>query len=557
MFQQPAKASLGATFVAEFREKFFATTKSNISSLSSFNSLGSIVWRADINSFQTLQKLFLESLQKKLDLIVHQQIDASNLLLEELKSQEAELNYLIEKFDSYKPNPENLANELQKIADYLGLEFSYIRWLVEIYSSNSKKQVQDLLNSFSQQTLHDWKEAIKCFEIGEYKFAKEKFNIVLNSNRTNYFAYQYLAFIAALENDVETSLSNFKLARKIADTPYHQALALSHLVIGCDALEEKEKALKLAEQATEIYSNLARLWYQQAIYQAAVSNKEKCLFALNNVLQCDWQFWGVLIANNNFSNIEINSFFSQLRQQQQTFAKQAISNLEKAIKTVKKIGASYSLVKVNDILPTLTERLAKNNIFNYLEVISEASSWQDNIFQSAEKHLREQISSKRSSLAQQENNKNRELKDLDLPINKLLQERKELELIYNKRDLGCGGYILLNVFSFILFILFVILIAPKILLSKDSLNFFTIAIIFIISTIFSIFAPIIFNNLSYIKKVSRPITSIDREIQKKKKEAKELKSKLEEDYKSAKLKLETELKDLDKLLELCQNKQSL
>lgn len=300
--------------MAEFREKFFATTKSNISSLSSFNSLGSIVWRADINSFQTLQKLFLESLQKKLDLIVHQQIDASVPLLEELKSQEAELNYLIEKFDSYKPNPENLANELQKITDYLGLEFSYIRWSMEIYSSNSKKQVQNLLDSFSQQTLQDWKEAIKCFEIGEYKFAKEKFNIVLNSNRTNYFAYQYLAFIAALENDVETSLSNFKLARKIADTPYHQALALSHLVIGCAALEEKEKALKLAEQATEIYSNLARLWYQQAIYQAAVSNKEKCLFALNNVLQCDWQFWGVLIANNNFSNIEINSFFSQLRQ---------------------------------------------------------------------------------------------------------------------------------------------------------------------------------------------------------------------------------------------------
>ncbi len=543
--------------MAEFREKFFATTKSNISTLSSFNSLGSIVWRADINSFQTLQKLFLESLQKKLDLIVHQQIDASVPLLEELKSQEAELNYLIEKFDSYKPNPENLANELQKITDYLGLEFSYIRWSMEIYSSNSKKQVQNLLDSFSQQTLQDWKEATKCFEIGEYKFAKEKFNIVLNSNRTNYFAYQYLAFIAALENDVETSLSNFKLARKIADTPYHQALALSHLVIGCAALEEKEKALKLAEQATEIYSNLARLWYQQAIYQANLLNKEKCLFALNNVLQCDWQFWGVLIANNNFSNIEINSFFSQLRQQQQTFAKQAVNKLEKAIKTVKKIGASYSLVKVNDILPALTERLVKNNIFNYLEVISEANSWQNNIFQAAEKHLREQISSKRSSLAQQENNKNREIKDLDLPINKLLQERKELELIYNKRDLGCSGYILLNVFSFVLFILFVILIAPKILLSKDSLNFFTIAIIFIISTIFSVFSPIIFNNLSYIKKVSRPITSIDREIQKKKKEAKELKAKLEEDYKSNKLKLETELKDLDKLLELCQNKQSL
>lgn len=102
-----------------------------------------------------------------------------------------------------------------------------------------------------------------------------------------------------------------------------------------------------------------------------------------------------------------------------------------------------------------------------------------------------------------------------------------------------------------------ILIAPKILLSKDSLNFFTIAIIFIISAVFSIFSPIIFHNLSYIKKVSRPITSIDREIQKKKKEAKELKAKLEEDYKSAKLKLETELKDLDKLLELCQSKQYL
>lgn len=543
--------------MAEFREKFLATAKSSISTLSSFNSLRSIVWRVDINYFQTLQKLFLESLQKKLDLIVHQQIDANTPLLEELKSQETELNYLIEKFNSHKPNLENLADELQKMTDYLGLEFSYIRWSMEIYSNNSKKQVQDLLDSFSQQSLHDWKEAIKCFEIAEYKFAKEKFNIVLNSNRTNYFAYQYLAFISALENDVESSLSNFKLARKIANIPYHQALALSHLAIGCDALEEKEKALKLTEQATEIYPNLAKFWYQQAIYQSALSNKEKCLFALNNVLQCDWQFWGVLIADNNFSNIEISSFFSQLRQQQQTFAKQAVSNLEKATETVKKIGASYSLVKINDILPALTERLLNNNIFNYLEIISEANSCQNSIFQAAEKHLREQISSKRSSLAQQENNKNRELKDLDLPINELLKERKELELIYNKKDLGCGGYILLNIFSFILFILFVILIAPKILLSKDSLNFFTIAIIFIISTIFSVFAPIIFNNLSYIKKVSRPITSIDREIQKKKKEAKELKAKLEEDYKLTKLKLESELKDLNKLLELCHNKQYL
>ena len=55
---------------------------------------------------------------------------------------------------------------------------------------------------------------MKCYETSENEFARERFNRALDANRTNYFAYQYLGFIAVNADDSKEAIKNFDQARK-------------------------------------------------------------------------------------------------------------------------------------------------------------------------------------------------------------------------------------------------------------------------------------------------------------------------------------------------------
>ncbi len=545
-----------------FRETFLGTrnTKAgNFEVTSSFGSQSSIIgWRADQASFEKLQNILQKAFQQTRDRITHNQIYGDSDTQKELLQQEAELSYLIEKF-SETPSQEKLANKIQDFTDYLGLEFSQIRWVVEPYTTTSQKQFQAVLQSLSDTNIQTFKEAIKCFELGEYTFAKEQFNNVLTNNRTNYFAYQYLGFIGVMEDDSETALVNFKLARKFADTEYHQSLSLSHLAIGCYALEEIEKAIQLTKQAIENYPQLARFWYQLARYQAILQNKEEVINALTKAIYCDWTFWGVAIIDNHFQSLrpDIYQLFSNFRRQQKSLTQQAINNLKKAIDTAKNVGATYNLSKSIAACSNLEQRYLKSHVFDYLDLTSESEHLNENVFQIAEKHLKDQISIKRSALTQQENNKDREIKDLDTPITRLMQEKKELPLLHKSWIVGCSGYILLNVLTLVLLLSFNFILFPNYVLSNNNLNFSGIGLTMVLSTVIAVLIPSIVNSITYSRKVTSRAKEIDQEIQQKKREARQQKTKIEEDHKAIKCKIEEELKQLETLFETCHNKRYL
>ncbi|MBI4853947.1 MAG: hypothetical protein HY819_19290 [Acidobacteria bacterium] len=546
-----------------FQEKFLGTKNiktNSLEALSSFGSQSSLIgWKANQSSLDALEKLLQKTFQNSIDRVIHRQALASPETLEELKQQEVELNYLIEKFN-YNTK-ENIAEKCQQITDYLGLEFSQIRWVMEPYTHTSKKAFQNLVDSLNDPTKQSFKEAIKCFEIGEYSFAKEQINNVLANNRTNYFAYQYLGFIGVIEDDSETALVNFKFARKFADTDYQKALAFSHLAIGCYALDELEKAIELTERATQEYPLLARFWYQLAKYKALTQDKESTFLALRNAIKCDWTFWGIAILDTHFDHLqtELNQFFAKLRQEQKEETLSLITNLKKAIATAKQFGAGYNLSKSITTLASLEECYPNSHIFNYLELILQASECHNNVFQISEKYLKDRISEKRSFLTQQDANKVRDIKDLELPIAALAQEKKQLKLLHTSWNIGCGGYVLLNLFSLVLIVCLVLFISPKSLLmpSPIHINYLNTIIILLLSTALALVIPLVINRISYINKVTAKERKIEQEIQNKKRTTRQQKTKIEEESKVLKSKTEEELKQLENLLEICQNKRYL
>lgn len=546
-----------------FREKFLGTNKiktPNLEALSTFGLKSTLIgWQASEAAFNNLKKLLQKALEQASDRLAHKQLSASEEILIEIKQQESEINYLIEKLS--KLSPENTSEKCQQITDYLGLEFSQIRWVMEPYTQHSQKHFQSIIDSLNDATKQSLREAIKCFEIGEYSFAKEQINNVLANNRTNYFAYQYLAFIGVVEDDSETALVNFKLATKFAETPYQKALALSHLAIGCYALDEIEKAVELSERAIQEYSQLARFWYQLAKYKALAQDKDGTFSALKNTFKYDWTFWTIAIIDNSFDHLrqDLNQLFIQIRQEQKEDVLRALNNLKKAIATSKQLGAGYNLAKPSATLTSLEDRVKNANVFTYLELINEAEEAHNVAFQIGEKYIKERISEKNSFLTQLETNKARDIKDLESPIAALIQEKKQLKLLHTGWNIGCSGYVLLNLFTLVLISCLILFISPKSLLMPPpiNINYLNAVVVLILSTVSAILIPFVINQISYTNKVTAKEKKLEREIQNKKRDARQLKTKIEEDTKAAKAKTEEELKHLESLLESCQKKKYL
>ncbi len=111
--------------------------------------------------------------------------------------------------------------------------------------------MQILLNALDNTSRQYWEQGVKCYETAEYGLAKERFNRALDANRTNYFAYQYLGFIAVQAEESEEALKSFGLARKFAESGYHRALALSHLARTYNAVGNLPQAVESSVEAAE------------------------------------------------------------------------------------------------------------------------------------------------------------------------------------------------------------------------------------------------------------------------------------------------------------------
>ena len=104
---------------------------------------------------------------------------------------------------------------------------------------------------------------------------KERFNRALDANRTNYFEYQYLGFIAVNADDSQSALKNFELAKKFADSDYYRALAHSHLARSLSAIGDVPKASENAAAAVQAAPDQGRFWYESAVYYVRLSKQMK------------------------------------------------------------------------------------------------------------------------------------------------------------------------------------------------------------------------------------------------------------------------------------------
>ncbi len=541
-----------------FRDQFFAASR--INSESAFNSQTlALGWRVDINSLQALRKLIKAAFQQGLDRVVNHQIDAPSTIQSELVIEARELKYLIEKFSQQtSDDPRDLAAAIQQMSDYLGCEFSQTRWIMERYTETSRAAFESLANSLNGEMQHYFEEGIRCFETSEYQFAKDRLIRVIDGNRTNYFAYQYLGFIAVAEDNAQSAIDNFKMARKFAASDYYQALAASHLAISHCALGEIARAAELADRCCQLSPTTAIFWYRSAKYCAQLERAADAVSALKNALKCDWNFWAVAIADINFDQVryQIYSLLSKLRSAKKEQAQQALDNLKCAIDTAKKMGAGYNAAKCEATGAALAATVKdEDNIFISLAAIAQAEQWHEATFQIAERALKERLSDKRSMIAQQETNKSREIKDLDLPITKLTQEQKGLILNYSAWHAGCVTYLYLSFFSAIIVVGLTLLLMPAAIIKPQwNINFAGLAITIFFSIVIAGAMPAIYNAIRYNSRVTMPRKKIEQELKIKKREARAEKIKIEEDYKSAKIKIEEDLKELENLLELCRKK---
>src|SRR5882724_809170 len=197
----------------------------------------------------------------------------------------------------------NVVTAIQQMSDYLGSGLCEIRWAVERQNDTSLKILRVLIESLDNMSRQYFEQGIKWYENREYDLAKERFNKALEANMTNYFAYQYLGFISVAENDSNHAIRNFDLAQKIAETPYHRALALSHLARSYHAKDDLSTAADLTREATEIDPETAKFWYEFGGYSARLGRREESIAALNEAIEKDWTYFTVVVVDSDFDRV--------------------------------------------------------------------------------------------------------------------------------------------------------------------------------------------------------------------------------------------------------------
>jgi len=118
--------------------------------------------------------------------LAHAQSSQANLLSQEL-------GYLAGQVET---QTHDIVGALQLTCDYLGTALTEIRWAIERNAAATQKLLLESLTNGSRQY---FEQGVTCYEEGEFAFARDRFSLALERNRTNFFAYQHLGFLARKE----------------------------------------------------------------------------------------------------------------------------------------------------------------------------------------------------------------------------------------------------------------------------------------------------------------------------------------------------------------------
>jgi tetratricopeptide (TPR) repeat protein len=535
-----------------FRDEFLFTGKTYAQwSLEHTTATG---LRANEERLRVLQKTVKSTFERGIDRVAQSQMAASAALQAELAYQADRIGQQILQGSSdvvaaIERGSADIVTAIQQMGDYLGSGLCEIRWAVERHTRVSEEILRVLLNSLDNESRQYFEQGVKCYETSEYEFAGERFNKALEANRTNYFAYQYLGFIAVEKDKPSEAIRNFDLARKFAETGYHQALALSHLARSHYAIGDLTKAAELAKGATNAHPDTAKFWYEFAAYCARLSRSQHAMAALKEAIERDWTYWTVVIVDTDFDLVrgDVFSLLDELRERERRKARQSLDDLKRAIDTAQKVGAGEpELSACVKAARDLEEKYEQNSVFLYRDLLPEALKWHDNAFQIAEKTAKDRIADKKKSITQHETDKNQRMAKLQESVRELETVKGSIERdkLRRRKPAYIGGLLL--------WWIFIIIIITADRASEDLWiePAFTWAVVVLALFFFPIMIRAIVD-IGYAIKVR----GIERRIVAKKHESEFLKKKVEAEYRGIKMRLDGELRELESLLEKCGKRQ--
>lgn len=316
---------------------------------------------------------------------------------------------------------------IQRLCDYLGGELCKVRWAIERHHQTSQAILRVLLDSLSNESRQYFEQGVRCYDTSEYEMAKERFNKALESDLTEYFAYQYLGFIGVADGKPDDAIRNFDLARKFANNNYHLALALSHLA-KCYQVKDLNKAVELSNEAAKTHPDTAKSWYECAAYSARLRFSDVAISSLGKAISRDRTYWAIVTADTDFDLIrhDVVELQNTLREAARNGARRAIDDFRRTLDTSTNVGASQEVADFAGKLDGIELSYRRNNFFVFLDLISSVQDMREEIFKLSESKLKSLLKDKRQYIVNNAAEKRRKIKEVEDPIIELKAEKGSL-----------------------------------------------------------------------------------------------------------------------------------
>lgn len=387
--------------------------------------------KANQKQLQTLRENIASTFQAGISRLEQSQMQSAKLLQRELQFQADNI------IDAIDRGSADVVGAVQKACDYLGGELCEIRWALERQSQISQQILQVLLNALDNTSRQYWEQGVKCYETSEYDIARERFNRALDANRTNYFAYQYLGFIAVHEEKSPDALHNFELARKFADSGYHRALAMSHLARSHYATGDLSHALLSAVAATEAAPDHAKFWYECAVFHVRGKNAEEAIQCLRRAITGDWTYWSISISDANFEPIRqhVERLLERIREEQRVVARRRLDHFATAIKTLREMQITTEIAEWDKRFEQCETSYRTGTVFAYRDLVEPALDGEKHALEAAIKVLDQRISANRSALSKAQSDQAQEVSRASSHITHVENEAQQKE----RSSVSSGG----------------------------------------------------------------------------------------------------------------------
>ncbi len=361
--------------------------------------------RANQKQLQSLRENLSSVFQAGIARLEDSQIQAARLLQRELQYQ---ADHIVDAIDR---GAADVVSAVQNACDYLGGQLCEVRWAIERHTQVSHQILQVLLNALDNTSRQYWEQGVKCYETSEYEIARERFGRALDANRTNYFAYQYLGFIAVHDDDAREAIRYFELARKFADSGYHRALALSHLARSHHATGDLSHAVGSAKAATEAAPEHAKFWYECAVFHVRGADPDAAMECLRRAISLDWTYWSISISDANLDHVRpyVERLLAQMREEQRVIARQTLDGFTGALKMLQGMQLTTEVAEWHRRLEECEASYREGTVFAYRNLVAPARDGHKQALQAAAKVLDQRIAANRAALAKAESEQKREV----------------------------------------------------------------------------------------------------------------------------------------------------